>query len=165
MPPRPADNYCLNPLTHLVTDGPTHDLEELMTRAKKGLPVGGTQATWEPERPATVKQGTANKPRGFLTYNRRPAPYRPEEERLQDWDEVQRHDSARVDGESADRLHTQVCLRGAGLAPRLPLQRNTTRVLCTLLHLGLQMPPCWTTAGQCSTHLRHAIYLAPFTPH
>lgn len=37
----------------------------------------------------------ADKLRGFVEYNRRPLPYRPEAERLEDWNEVH----AKVDGE------------------------------------------------------------------
>ncbi len=45
-----------------------------MDDAMKGLPVAGRDAPWEPLRPTVDAE--AKKPRGFVEYERRPAPWR-----------------------------------------------------------------------------------------
>ncbi|KAL4421584.1 hypothetical protein ABPG75_010875, partial [Micractinium tetrahymenae] len=78
------------------------DFAKLLRDAAEGLPVAGRTPVWEAGRP-TVVQG-AQKPRGFITYERSPLPYRSVEERVADWKEVH----ARLPGEEhAELLSTQ----------------------------------------------------------
>lgn len=62
------------------------------------------KATWEANRPTVLPTRSASKHRGFLAYDRKPLPYRPEFERVKDWREV----AAVVAPEArADLVHTQ----------------------------------------------------------
>jgi glutamate synthase (NADPH/NADH) len=70
---------------------PQRDFAQLLRDATDGLPVAGRKAAWEAGRPTVVHGLTAQKPRGFITYEREPLPYRPVEERLTDWKEVHAH--------------------------------------------------------------------------
>ena len=47
------------------------DFARLLRDASEGLPVGGRKAVWEAGRPTVVHDLTAQKPRGFVTYERR----------------------------------------------------------------------------------------------
>lgn len=67
---------------------PEEDLKKLMRDAREGLPVKGIKPTWEASRPSVLPEKNADKNRGFLAYERKPMPYRPEAERLKDWKEV-----------------------------------------------------------------------------
>ncbi|KAI7845826.1 hypothetical protein COHA_000736 [Chlorella ohadii] len=64
------------------------EFAKLLRDATDGLPVGGRKPVWEAGRPTVVHGLTAQKPRGFVTYERSPLPYRPVEERIHDWGEV-----------------------------------------------------------------------------
>ena len=68
---------CPPPPAHLPTCPPAHlpcaqmDFARLLRDASEGLPVGGRKAVWEAGRPTVVHDLTAQKPRGFVTYERR----------------------------------------------------------------------------------------------
>jgi len=83
---------------------PELDKQRLLLDAQIGNPVRGRQPTWEEGRPTEIPVGTANKMAGFMNYERKPFPYRPEEERMADWKEV----IADLNKEERDNLlHTQ----------------------------------------------------------
>ncbi|KAL6762553.1 hypothetical protein V8C86DRAFT_1824990 [Haematococcus lacustris] len=67
---------------------PEADLAWLQQAAAQGLPVSGVKATWEADRPSVVAERSAKKQKGFLSYERKHLPYRPEFERIKDWKEV-----------------------------------------------------------------------------
>ncbi|KAL4855140.1 Glutamate synthase [NADH] [Chlorella vulgaris] len=88
----------------VTADEAKRDFAQLLRDATDGLPVAGRKAAWEAGRPTVVHGLTAQKPRGFITYEREPLPYRPVEERLTDWKEVHAH----LEGEAqAELLNTQ----------------------------------------------------------
>jgi len=64
------------------------DMKHLLRDAAEGLPVAQRKLTWESERPTVKAVGDATKLRGFVEYGRQPLPYRPVEDRLQDYGEV-----------------------------------------------------------------------------
>jgi glutamate synthase (NADPH/NADH) len=95
--------------------------------AREGLPVKGIEPTWEanrpsivtpkpaapapvaaaatpPAKPAAEAKPAADKLYGFVNYERQALPYRPEAERIKDWDEV--HDHSGTPAHAA-LLHTQ----------------------------------------------------------
>lgn len=80
------------------------EFARLLRDASEGLPVGGRPAIWEAGRPTVIAGGGAQKPRGFVTYERSPMPYRPVEERMKDWGEVHAH---LPEQEQAELLNTQ----------------------------------------------------------
>ena len=53
---------------------PQSDLKLLKYEANLGLPVKGFNPTWEEGRPTVLPK--ADKGRGFLSYERKPMPYR-----------------------------------------------------------------------------------------
>lgn len=59
-----------------------------MKDAAAGLPVSGRIPTWENSRPSKLSGKTAQKPRGFIDYERITLPYRSEKDRIKDWNEV-----------------------------------------------------------------------------
>jgi len=63
-------------------------MKHLLRDAAEGLPVAQRKLTWESERPTVKAVGDATKLRGFVEYGRQPLPYRPVEDRLQDYGEV-----------------------------------------------------------------------------
>ena len=63
-------------------------MKQLLRDAAEGLPVAQRKLTWESERPTVKAVGEAAKLRGFVEYGRQPLPYRPVEDRLQDYGEV-----------------------------------------------------------------------------
>ena len=63
-------------------------MKHLLRDAAEGLPVAKRKPTWETDRPTVKPVGEATKMRGFVEYGRQPMPYRPVEERLQDYGEV-----------------------------------------------------------------------------
>jgi hypothetical protein len=67
------------------------DFARLLRDASQGLPVAGRSPVWEAGRPTVVHDLSAQKPRGFISYERSPLPYRPLEERVADWGEVHAH--------------------------------------------------------------------------
>ncbi|KAL4529823.1 hypothetical protein Ndes2526A_g04578 [Nannochloris sp. 'desiccata'] len=80
------------------------EFAKLLHNASAGQPVGGWPAVWEAGRPTVLPDGTAQKNRGFVSYERSPMPYRPVEERMEDWGEVHAH---LPKAEQADLLNTQ----------------------------------------------------------
>ena len=64
------------------------DMKDLLRDAAEGLPVAKRKQTWETDRPTVKAVGDATKMRGFVEYGRQPLPYRPVEDRLQDYGEV-----------------------------------------------------------------------------
>ena len=87
-----------------VSESPEVDKRRLLLDAELGNPVRGRSPTWDEGRPSVMKKGEADKHAGFMHYERQPMPYRPEEERMQDWKEVVA-DMSSEDRE--DLLHTQ----------------------------------------------------------
>eukprot|EP01025_Chloroclados_australasicus_P031120 TRINITY_DN3140_c1_g1_i4.p1 TRINITY_DN3140_c1_g1~~TRINITY_DN3140_c1_g1_i4.p1 ORF type:complete len:2248 (+),score=229.22 TRINITY_DN3140_c1_g1_i4:145-6744(+) len=83
---------------------PEQELSKLLRDASEGVPVGGRQPTWEQLRPTVVDNGSTDKVRGFLEYERSPLPYRPESERLSDWEEIH---GQMPQGERESLLNTQ----------------------------------------------------------
>ncbi len=63
-------------------------MKHLLRDAAEGLPVAQRKVTWDSERPTVKAVGDATKLRGFVEYGRQPLPYRPVEDRLQDYGEV-----------------------------------------------------------------------------
>ncbi|KXZ50144.1 hypothetical protein GPECTOR_17g780 [Gonium pectorale] len=101
----------------IPTADPAADKRRMQKLAREGLPVKGIKPTWEANRPTIVPPKApaapapvaaaapaADKVRGFVSYDRRPLPYRPEPERIQDWDEVHDHSGTAA---HAALLHTQ----------------------------------------------------------
>jgi len=64
------------------------DMKHLLRDAAEGLLVAQRKITWESERPTVKAVGDATKLRGFVEYGRQSLPYRPVEDRLQDYGEV-----------------------------------------------------------------------------
>ncbi len=50
---------------------PQRDFARLLHDAADGLPVAGRVPVWEKDRPTVVPDLAAQKPRGFVTYERR----------------------------------------------------------------------------------------------
>ena len=77
---------------HIMTAKPglpmQEDMKHLLRDAAEGLPVAKRKVTWENERPTVKGVGDATKLRGFVEYGRQAMPYRPVEDRLQDYGEV-----------------------------------------------------------------------------
>ncbi|KAL0054356.1 hypothetical protein WJX82_007542 [Trebouxia sp. C0006] len=69
-------------------DDPAEDMKHLLRDAAEGLLVAQRKITWESERPTVKAVGDATKLRGFVEYGRQSLPYRPIEDRLQDYGEV-----------------------------------------------------------------------------
>ena len=76
----------------------------MLSRAAEGQPVGGWPPVWEASRPTVVPDHSAQKARGFISYERSPLPYRPVEERMADWNEVH---AVLPEEEQEDLLNTQ----------------------------------------------------------
>jgi len=97
-----------NPPKAIATDyqpqTPELDRKFLEREAAQGLPVKGMKLTWNESRPTVLPSMNADKRRGFMEYARKPMPYRPPEERVQDWKEVHAKISPDTRGEL---LHTQ----------------------------------------------------------
>ncbi|GFR49656.1 hypothetical protein Agub_g11798 [Astrephomene gubernaculifera] len=102
-------------LDMIPTADPQQDKRRLNKLAREGLPVKGIAPTWEANRPTIVEPKApaspvvpagpaADKVRGFVSYDRKPLPYRPEAERIKDWDEVHDHSGT---ASHAALLHTQ----------------------------------------------------------
>lgn len=99
-------------LNVIPTSDPQQDKRRMQKLAREGMPVKGIAPTWEANRPTIVMPAAtaapaapaADKVRGFVSYDRKPLPYRPESERIKDWDEV--HDHSGTSTHSA-LLHTQ----------------------------------------------------------
>lgn len=83
---------------------PEADKKHLVKLASEGLPVKGLPASWAAERPKVLTEKSADKVRGFVQYNRSALPYRPAEERMQDWGEVH---AQMAEEERGTLLHTQ----------------------------------------------------------
>jgi len=83
---------------------PELDYKVLQKEAREGLPVKGMKPTWEANRPTVLPTRVADKHKGFLAYERKPLPYRPEFERIKDWKEVHAAVAPEARG---DLLHTQ----------------------------------------------------------
>lgn len=88
--------------------------------AREGLPVKGYPPTWEANRPTVVPPPSPSTPpaaapvpvsatatpaapytdklRGFVQYDRKALPYRPEAERIKDWNEVHDHSGTAAHG-------------------------------------------------------------------
>ncbi|GLI65807.1 hypothetical protein VaNZ11_009430 [Volvox africanus] len=108
-------------LNVIPTADPQQDKRRLQKLAREGMPVKGIKPTWEANRPTIVTPKVlaatpapvvaaapagpaADKVRGFVSYDRKPLPYRPEAERIKDWDEVHDHSGTAA---HAALLHTQ----------------------------------------------------------
>ncbi|GIL79137.1 hypothetical protein Vretimale_16677 [Volvox reticuliferus] len=108
-------------LNVIPTSDPQQDKRRLQKLAREGMPVKGIKPTWEANRPTIVTPKApavtpapavaaapagpaADKVRGFVSYDRKPLPYRPEAERIKDWDEVHDHSGTAA---HAALLHTQ----------------------------------------------------------
>jgi len=92
------------PVSGYVPTAPQEDLEQLKREATAGTFVKGFKPTWEAGRPSDLPTGSANKGRGFLSYERQALGYRPTADRLKDYDEVMA--SPPLD-EKESLLHTQ----------------------------------------------------------
>ncbi|KAG2492850.1 hypothetical protein HYH03_009004 [Edaphochlamys debaryana] len=103
-------------LNVIPTADPQQDKRRMQKLAREGLPVKGIAPTWEANRPTIVKPKApatagaapagpvADKNKGFISYDRKPLPYRDVGERMKDWDEVHDHQGT---GAHAELLHTQ----------------------------------------------------------
>ena len=80
------------------------DMKHLLRDAAEGLPVAQRKVTWETERPTVQAVGDAKKLRGFVEYGRQALPYRPVEQRVQDYAEVL---GRLPQKDHEDLLHTQ----------------------------------------------------------
>ena len=80
------------------------DMKDLLRDAAEGLPVAKRKVTWESDRPTVKPVGDATKMRGFVEYGRQALPYRPVEDRLQDYGEVL---GRLPQQDQEDLLHTQ----------------------------------------------------------
>jgi glutamate synthase (NADH) len=80
------------------------EYQRLLRDAADGLPVAGRPAPWESTRPTVVSDGKTAKLGGFKQYERSALPYRPVDERLKDWKEVQ---GSMPDKEHNELLSTQ----------------------------------------------------------
>eukprot|EP00798_Chlamydomonas_sp_ICE-L_P026060 gene26060-11762_t len=91
-------------MTSYIPKDPKTDRRVLEHNALAGLPVKGMKATWEANRPTVLPRHSAEKGRGFIAYERKGLPYRPEYERIKDWKEVQENIPSAA---RADLLNTQ----------------------------------------------------------
>lgn len=80
------------------------DFKRLQRDAAQGLPVKGMKASWEANRPTVLTTRDADKRKGFVSYERKALPYRPEAERLKDWKEVH---AVVAPSTRVDQMHTQ----------------------------------------------------------
>ncbi len=96
------------------------DKRRMQRLAREGLPVKGYPPTWEANRPTVVPPPSPSTPpaaapvpvsataapaapytdklRGFVQYDRKALPYRPEAERIKDWNEVHDHSGTAAHG-------------------------------------------------------------------
>ena len=94
----------VNAIDEAAKANPQKEFAQLLYNASQGQPVGGWPATWEAGRPTVVPDHAAQKLRGFVSYERSPMPYRPVEERMQDWGEVH---AKLPEEQQTDLLNTQ----------------------------------------------------------
>ena len=80
------------------------EFARLLRDASDGQPVAGRPPIWEAGRPTVIPDASAQKLRGFVAYERSPLPYRPVDERIKDWGEVQ---TRLPEQEETDLLNTQ----------------------------------------------------------
>nr|QKY14997.1 glutamate synthase 1 [NADH] chloroplastic isoform X1 (GOSHI) [Polytomella parva] len=84
------------------------DHDKLERLAADGLPVKGMPASWEANRPSVIGPKGADKNSGFVKYERQALPYRPVEERINDYDEVAAANTKHLPMEVRhELLHTQ----------------------------------------------------------
>jgi glutamate synthase (NADPH/NADH) len=101
---RTSSRHAASPFTPKSADDPKKDYDLLLRDAASGLPVAGREPVWEVDRPKIVQGGNTKKQGGFMRYERDPLPYRPVDERLNDYDEVL---LPRDSNDTADLLNTQ----------------------------------------------------------
>lgn len=112
------------------------DMKDLLRDAAEGLPVAKRKLSWETDRPTVKAVGDATKMRGFVEYGRQPLPYRPVEDRLQDYGEV----LGRLPQQDEEELlHTQAarCMDCSTPFCHQTSSGKTLSLFCLCLHFAL----------------------------